>query len=89
MGLDDRVQPLGQHAILSGHGRDLREQVAFSIPLLVRAEPRRFSAFSSATCSFIAARSSAVNPVDASPVASVPLADLLVPFFAAIFRSFS
>jgi hypothetical protein len=42
--------------------------------------PRRAAAFSSWTRSFIAARSSSVNPLDALPV--VLVADCCVPFFA-------
>src|SRR4030095_12322566 len=44
--------------------------------------PRRASAFSSWARSFIAARSSAVNPLDFLPVAVVLLLDFCVPFFA-------
>ena len=43
--------------------------------------PRRAAAFTSWARSFIAARSSSVNPLDALPVVS--LADCCVPFFAA------
>ena len=46
--------------------------------------PRRAAVFSSWACSFIAARSSAVNPSDDFlPAAAVPLADFCVSFMAA------
>ena len=47
-------------------------------------EPRRASAFSSWACSFIAARSSSVNPVDALVVAAVRFVDFCVAFFAVL-----
>src|SRR5512134_2322928 len=47
-----------------------------------RSAPRRASAFSSLARSFIAARSSPVNPLDVSRAAGELVADLCVPFFA-------
>src|SRR6266516_4359894 len=47
-----------------------------------RRGPRRASAFSSWARSFIAARSSSVNPLDFLLIAVVLLADSCVPFFA-------
>src|SRR6266542_5044593 len=44
--------------------------------------PRRAAAFSSCARSFIATRSSSVNPLDVLPIAVVLLADFCVPFFA-------
>src|SRR5207245_1129163 len=44
--------------------------------------PRRATAFSSWMRSFIAPRSSSVNPLDVLPIAVVLLADFCVPFFA-------
>ena len=49
--------------------------------------PRRAAALSSRARSFIATRSSAVNPFDDSPVAAVPLADFCVVFLALILPS--
>src|SRR5437667_12327059 len=46
--------------------------------------PSSLSAFSSRTRSFIAARSSSVNPLDFLPIAVVILADFCVPFFGLI-----
>ena len=80
-GFDDRMEPLAHGAIRFRHLGDLREHGALPVRL-VRARPRRASAFSSWARSFIATRSSSVNPVDAVPVAVLLLADFCVPFFA-------
>ena len=73
------MEPLGHGAIRFRHLGDLREHVVFPVRL-ARTWPRRAAAFSSWARSFIAARSSSVNPWDALPVAVV--ADFFVPFFA-------
>ena len=57
---------------------------ALSPSALSARGPRR-AAFSSWARSFIAARSSSVNPVVVLPIALVLLADFCVPFFAVIF----
>src|SRR6266516_6388788 len=51
--------------------------------------PRRPATFSSWARSFIAARSSSVNPLDFLPIAVVLLADFCVAFFALIVPSFA
>jgi len=48
--------------------------------------PRRATAFSSWMRSFIAIRSSSVNPLNVLPIAVVLLADFCVPFFAGWLR---
>ena len=63
-GLDDRMEPLGHGAIRFRHLGDLREHGAFPVRLVWHG-PRRAAAFSSWARSFIAARSSSVNPLDA------------------------
>ena len=78
-GFDDRMEPLGHGAIRFRHLGDLREHGAFPVRL-----PRAPSAFSSLRRSFIAARSSSVNPLDFLPVAVVLLADFCVSFFGLI-----
>ncbi len=57
---------------------------ALSPSALSARGPRRASAFSSWRRSFIAARSSSVNPLNVLPVAAVPLASSSVTFFGLI-----
>jgi hypothetical protein len=49
-----------------------------------RSQRRRASAFSSWARSFVASRSSSVNPLDAVPITALLLADFCVPFFAGV-----
>src|SRR5260370_32153869 len=62
---------------------------ALSPSALSARGPRRAAAFCSWRCSFIATRSSSVNPLDVLPIALVLWADFCVPFFAGIFLSLS
>jgi hypothetical protein len=69
----DGVEPLGERTIRCRYLGDLREQRVLPIRLSLFA---RASAFSSLARSFIAACSSAVNPLDPLSVIVVPLADI-------------
>jgi hypothetical protein len=86
-GLDDRMEPIAPRAIRFRSGISaIVASTALSPSALPARGPRRASAFSSWARSFIAARSSSVNPLDVLLVAVVLLADFCVPCFAG-FRS--
>jgi len=71
-GFDDCMEPLAHGAFRFRHLGDLREHGAF---------PVRLARLQLLARSFIAARSSSVNPLDVLPIAVVLLADFCVSFF--------
>jgi len=75
------VEPLAHGAIRFRHLGDLREHGAFPVRL-ARARAAARGRFQLLARSFIATRSSSVNPSNVLSIAVVLLADPCVPFFA-------